>query len=526
MRKEYSALATDRSLLSSISSATFIVSLVFALVLIHPLRVGGKEERATTTTRRSTSFFVTTSARTRSSSSAIVEAFHFPTLLPPSARLALGGSKELEKLERDILRHCDIHDGNKKNEESSSSSSSACLLFCPDVKESWEVCPPLFAAIRDGNVYYHKDKKVEMTRGMHKSHLAFPCVQDPNVLVKLADVINANCVMLGGVRATVELYPSAPAPLLCLRFSLDDYDGNHQKKEEEKTAPAVTEQSRREDAKKSAVFATEAWVDQFLGRNKLCPYTASSRAAAVGLTDVGVKAGPVAVRVVLSTASQLSNHKSNGNMMGRSPPDIPSPPASTALVAAFWESTKEMLHSTEQNISTILLAAPEYDNHFSSFCTVCDEIIEPTIVATDATSVIGRAWFHPHYDANMIGHDNVIPGHAIPHIMVKEFINKSRREQGQHQQKQVMDNTEDQQQQQQQNPSIPQLTIDDIANANNAVRKTPHATINILRRTQLLAAQRHELALPDAQRPPPNDVYVRNVIRLASKFLHGIIKKQ
>jgi 16S rRNA C967 or C1407 C5-methylase (RsmB/RsmF family) len=50
-----------------------------------------------------------------------------------------------------------------------------------------------------------------------------------------------------------------------------------------------------------------------------------------------------------------------------------------------------------------------------------------------------------------------------------------------------------------------------IAHANDAVRWTPHATINLLRRSQLSAAKKLEAAAPNSK---PNAIYARNVLRI------------
>ena len=58
------------------------------------------------------------------------------------------------------------------------------------------------------------------------------------------------------------------------------------------------------------------------------------------------------------------------------------------------------------------------------------------------------------------------------------------------------------------------IEFDELSTSNNLVRHTPHATINILRRSQLNAAAEYEKGL-GARRPKPNSIYVRNAIRLS-----------
>ena len=137
---------------------------------------------------------------------------------------------------------------------------------------------------------------------------------------------------------------------------------------------------------------------------------------------------------------------------------------------------------------------PEYDLEFDTFIEVCDGIIEPTVVATQSTDFIGRAWFHPLYDADAIGHSEVIAGHAVPHKMVEGFMES------------LLSGHD------------VVLEYDELARANNKVRQTPHATINILRRNQLLAAAEYEKGL-GTKKPKANSVYVYNTLRLSKALI-------
>ena len=138
------------------------------------------------------------------------------------------------------------------------------------------------------------------------------------------------------------------------------------------------------------------------------------------------------------------------------------------------------------NIQTLELS----DNDFETFYDICDNLVQPIIEATASTDCIGRAWFHPKYDADQVGHDTVIAGHAVPHKMVRQFI-------------ETINGPE----------SMKNISANDLTSANNKVRMTPHATINILRRSQLNAAARYEKSLGD-KRPKPNSIYVRNALKL------------
>ena len=97
------------------------------------------------------------------------------------------------------------------------------------------------------------------------------------------------------------------------------------------------------------------------------------------------------------------------------------------------------------------------------------------MLATRATEFIGRAWFHPEYDADQVGHTDVIAGHAVPHKIVEGFMKSL---------------------------ALERVEYEELARANNLVRETPHATINILRRSQLKAAAEYEKGL-GTKRPKP-----------------------
>jgi hypothetical protein len=234
----------------------------------------------------------------------------------------------------------------------------------------------------------------------------------------------------------------------------------------------------------SAASATKSWVNNFLGKYRLCPYTSSVSRAAVGLSSVGVPVGGVHVRVSTSYSTDTGETKRSYNIQRAS-----------GLVHAFWSEVNFLMHSPQEEWATSLVVFPEFDSEFESFVDICDEIIEPAVVATQSTTKIGRAWFHPRYDADSVGHSHVIAGHAVPNEMVAGFIKSSLH---------PPDGKDNQ----------GLLEYDGVVQANNRVRQTPHATINILRRSQLIAAAEYEKGLGD-KKPKANSIYVRNTIRLS-----------
>jgi hypothetical protein len=137
------------------------------------------------------------------------------------------------------------------------------------------------------------------------------------------------------------------------------------------------------------------------------------------------------------------------------------------LAQAFWLGVQALAQTWEEKTSTWPVVAPFfYDDQFLEFAETFDKLLEPSVQATGAESIVGRALFHPTYDSDLIGHDQVLPGHALPAKMVEGFLDRYL----------VEDESTD-------NKKKPDLTS--IAKANDAVRWTPHATINLLRRSQV-----------------------------------------
>ncbi|KAI2492208.1 hypothetical protein MHU86_22365 [Fragilaria crotonensis] len=282
------------------------------------------------------------------------------------------------------------------------------------------------------------------------------CIWDTDVLGGLVRVVNNNADRLGGVKSEVLAWPKAPCNGIQLFWP---------------SAPLrneLTTEKPAESSNEAAVSATKTWVDDTLCRLSLCPYTASLSRAAVGLESANVKVGPI---VIL--------------------PPLYRPDASAAslLAAAFWEGVTDIATTPEETVATLLLIAPsDYDADFHEFAATCDDLIEVTVQVVKADQIVGRAWFHPSYSTVNVGHDKIIAGHALPASMVQGFI---------------ADNM---------SGSLaehPSLQL--VEKANDAVRWTPHATINLLRRSQLNAAKQVEAASSNKK---PNAVYARNVMKI------------
>ncbi|CAB9529015.1 expressed unknown protein (Partial), partial [Seminavis robusta] len=118
--------------------------------------------------------------------------------------------------------------------------------------------------------------------------------------------------------------------------------------------------------------------------------------------------------------------------------------------------------SGKDGISSILLAAPEYDNNFDLWSGPIFAMLETGVVACRLQKQVGVVCFHPMY-ATPDG--SSFPGfghmHSVPRL--KKWL-------------------------QEQDPSL-LLTDEEIAAGGSWQRRTPHATINVLRADQLEAAE-------------------------------------
>ena len=279
----------------------------------------------------------------------------------------------------------------------------------------------------------------------------FPSQNDGTV-EKMAALVEASQVY-EDLRLEVLAWPFAPATRAALRFSPAS----------DATKPEATK-SPPYDAS-CVEEATLAWVDDVLGAQQMCPYTASRSRSATGLTSAGVSEGPVKVAV--------------GNLL-----------STTFRQVSLLENTHEA------EVATVLVCDPSLDDDFPRFLRVCDLILEPLLQQLGATALVGRAWFHPRYDNTHHDGTQLRPGHAIPPALAATFYR-------QYYPPPRGGVTSD--------DVSPQVGLDSlVARANERIRHTPHATVNLLRRHQLQAAQALEKDNPNKK---PNAVYARNIAR-------------
>ena len=289
------------------------------------------------------------------------------------------------------------------------------------------------------------------------------------MLSGLVDVLNSNTARLGGWSASLERWPISPTTGIILS-GVGRTD-----------APQPIHLNAGEH--RDAIDATERWVNNTLGQLGLCPYTASMARAAIGLDSVGVSSGPVVVRHTVPTL--LSNY--SGDSIARD---------AVILSASFWNAVMDLARRPETEVATFLLVAPSsYDENFAEFISTCDNLLEGSCKAVGADGIIGKAWFHPNYNSSVVGQDSIIPGHALPAEMVKTFVDKYFGD-------------------------MDELDLAEVSRANDAVRHTPHATVNLLRRSQLRASKEAEAATLSSvsskegrqrRRAGPNSIYAQNV---------------
>lgn len=251
----------------------------------------------------------------------------------------------------------------------------------------------------------------------------------------LVDALNSNSDRLGGLESTCEHWPEAPASVIDLTWKAD-YPFEAYEKE---TTPQID----------AAIAATEAYVDKYLVKLGLCPFTQSVQRSAMGLESVGVKEGPVIVKHCADTKSS----------------DLATPAA--VMAAMYWEGVTEIIERPEEEVATHLLLAPScYDADFMAFCKSCDSLIEKTVRLSPGS--VGRVWFHPEYNLDKLGPST--GGHAPPIEEIEGLIDNYIGT----------------------NPSLIKPEFADMTRAHDKTRWTPHATINLLRTSQLMAAKDKE----------------------------------
>eukprot|EP00592_Proboscia_alata_P029734 CAMPEP_0194446606 /NCGR_PEP_ID=MMETSP0176-20130528/128531_1 /TAXON_ID=216777 /ORGANISM="Proboscia alata, Strain PI-D3" /LENGTH=584 /DNA_ID=CAMNT_0039273343 /DNA_START=57 /DNA_END=1812 /DNA_ORIENTATION=+ len=249
----------------------------------------------------------------------------------------------------------------------------------------------------------------------------------------------------------------------------------------------------------------KSWVRRLLVKLSICPFTKSVSRSGQGLSDVGVPVG------------RISYHHSRANGFNEVP----------KLLRDTWHSIAEMTLAGpggSKGISSILLAAPAYDDHFRFWAGPIFAMLESNVSAVDVSHLIGIVCFHPKYGpifamlesnvsavdvSHLIGIVCFHPKYATPDSRswpgFGHMHSVPRLAKWVEQYAQTTITTED--------DTIVEeaeevLSEDEIAAGGAWQRRTPHAVINILRAEQLEAAEGKRVT---------GRLYARNILTLAGK---------
>jgi hypothetical protein len=186
----------------------------------------------------------------------------------------------------------------------------------------------------------------------------------------------------------------------------------------------------------------QSWVQRILVNLRICPFARSTKMSGQGLADLGVPAARIAYHNSYAQTTQICS-----------------------LMADTWEAIRDMIAagpSGKEGVSSILLAAPAFDNDFDLWSGPVFAMLESGVMAAGLEKQVGVVCFHNNY-ATPDG--SSWPGfghmHSVPRLA--QWLS-------------VHDPTTD-------------LTTEEVAAGGAWQRRTPHATINVLRADQLEAAE-------------------------------------
>ena len=415
--------------------------------------------------------------------------------LPPSVRLAMN--------QEDALRE----DCRKASSSTSFSNKNEKLIWLSHINDcNYQFAMSIFEEIQ--KLHYHQQEQQQEEEEKYKQTtkttetettrtIWLPKIEKGEIIKPFVDILNNNSKRLSGLQVTVSSWPKSPATNVQIKFN-DNNNVVPAKKASKSSSTATIRQvvaSSKED--------TERWVEEKLCGLGLCPYTASMQRAAVGLENVGVKEGAIIIR----HSNDDDDETKSGRIISSSTSTSTCTNPAISLSVAFWKGVIELSNKSETDVATLLIIGSEisYDDNFIEFASTFDELIEPCVQCTDADKIVGRAVFHPKYNSSQIFNNNnnnndrgrndgnsVLPGHALPASMVQSFVTKYSKE---------LATT----------AATMELDLQTIADANDAVRWTPHATINLLRRSQLSASKKAEGLNPNKK---PNFIYAKNIQRI------------
>jgi hypothetical protein len=186
----------------------------------------------------------------------------------------------------------------------------------------------------------------------------------------------------------------------------------------------------------------QSWAQRILVELRICPFVKSNKMSGQGLADLGVPVARIAYHNSYAQTTQICS-----------------------LMADTWEAIRDMIAagpSGKGGVSSILLAAPAFDNDFDLWSGPVFAMLESGVMAAGLEKQVGVVCFHNKY-ATPDG--STFPGfghmHSVPRL--EQWLSDQ-------------DPTTD-------------LTTEEVAAGGAWQRRTPHATINVLRADQLEAAE-------------------------------------
>lgn len=203
---------------------------------------------------------------------------------------------------------------------------------------------------------------------------------------------------------------------------------------------------------------TAAWVDRTLSPSGLrfCPYTQSSDISGYGLEGYGVSPAPI-----------MYVHCGGTSL--------------PALLESFWSSAAAMRDAGEEGVSSIILAAPEWDSDFEAWSSTVFPLLEESVLVGKLGRELGIVCFHPHYSTPS---DAWLARHRFGHMHSPTKLRAYVREHDER--------------------LAEEITDDELLWAGSYQRRSPHATINVLWARQLEQAE---------QKRKSSLLYTRNLQR-------------
>ena len=235
---------------------------------------------------------------------------------------------------------------------------------------------------------------------------------------------------------------------------------------------------------------TRSWVRRVLVKMRICPFTRSDKKSGQGLGDVGVPVADIDYRYSGASASDVET-----------------------LMADAWDAVADMLDAGPGAVSSVLLAAPEFDGDFDTWAGPVFALLEAGVIAAGAEGDVGVVCFHPEYRTP---DGTTFPGfghmHSVPRL--EKWVRETAEAEARAEKRRAMFASSGRGEVDDEGGDdlasgvgvgVPELTTEEIAAGGAWQRRTPHATINVLRAEQLQAAE--------GRRSTP-ELYARNVAKL------------